>query len=277
MSSSDDRDASSASETTIGDRGIERTAKKCLDGLALKPKEVSLDRAVDLPFDRLTIDYEGTEHVPDAATLKALAKGRELRVTVPVRADGFDPLGDHSLLEDLSSELRTVLIAGHPAYLSREERRRPIAPRFRAAMDSVEDPWVGTEGVERIALATGMTQFELLSNTTPGDIRSLRAAGFDGTIAVYAPTILTDDPDAILDAIGAYVGRRKRVAERLPEGTPTDSTATGDARQILLEAASSYAIVGSASTVQERVEELREAGADEVIGYPARGLDEFLS
>lgn len=274
MSSSDEFE-STTSERTIGHDGIEPHGETCLDGIAIKPAEMSVERAHTLPFDRVTIDYEGPEHFPSRVQLQSLAREREVRVTIPVRADGFDPLGDHSRLEDLPEGLQTVLVAGHPAYLTETERKRAVAPRFKAALDLVEDAWVGTEGVKRIALATGATQFELLSDTTRRDIRALRAAGFDGDIAVYAPTVMTEHDDAILDAIGGYVARRKRVAAYLPDDPTTDSTADGRTRSVLLKAARDYALVGSAETIREQVTDLRDAGADAIVGYLPRGFEEF--
>lgn len=112
-------------------------------------------------------------------------------------------------------------------------------------------------------------------------MRALRAAGFDGEVAVYAPTVLTDDEDAVLDAVGAYVARRRPVARALPDAQdgspPTDATATGRTREVLSAAARDFALVGSPETVRERVADLREVGVDHVVGYPARGIDEFLS
>jgi len=168
-------------------------------------------------------------------------------------------------------------VAGHAAYLSADERRKAVAPRLRAAVERDPAAWVGTEGVERLALATGATQFELLSRTTERDLRALRAAGFDGELAVYAPTVLTDDDDAVLDAVGGYAARRGPVASALPEGAPTDATATDRAREVLTAATRDYALVGSPTRVGERVADLKDAGADLVVGYPARGLGEFVS
>jgi alkanesulfonate monooxygenase SsuD/methylene tetrahydromethanopterin reductase-like flavin-dependent oxidoreductase (luciferase family) len=88
--------------------------------------------------------------------------------------------------------------------------------------------------------------------------------------------VLADDEDTILDALGAYAARRGPVAERLPEGAPTDSTATGRAREVLSEAVRKYDIVGDGETVRDRVDALHEAGVDSVVAYPARGLDPFL-
>ncbi|GAA0510717.1 Luciferase-like monooxygenase [Halorubrum aquaticum] len=259
-----------------------------IDAAALKPAECDVTRAVDLPVDRVAIDYEGREHFPDAATLEAIAAEKSLYVTTPVRADGFDPLGDDSLLDRIPDRARRLLVAGHGAYLDESESSRAIAPRFGAAREAAPDAWIGTEGVERLALAAGGTQYELLSRSTDRDARALRAAGFDGEIAVYAPTVLTDDEDAVLDGVGAYVSRRRPVARALPDGgegadgeggdaPPTDATATGRTREVLSAAARDFALVGSPETVRERVEELREAGVDRVVGYPARGIDEFLS
>lgn len=253
---------------TLSDVGI--------DGVAIKPTEIDLEQASKLDVGTITIDYEGQEHLPETDLLSDLADSYTVRLTAPVRADGFDPLGDDSELTDLPDVLDHVLVAGHHAYLSDEERRRTVAPRLEAAAEDVTDPWIGTEGIERIALAIGGTQFELLSETTLRDVRALRQAGFDGSVAVYAPTVLTDEPNIILDAVGEYAARRQRVREALPEGAPRDSTATGRAQNILEQACREYALVGDPDTVAERVNDLHAAGVDHVISYPARGLDPFL-
>ncbi|WP_266075926.1 DUF7388 family protein [Haladaptatus caseinilyticus] len=247
-----------------------------LDAVALKPTECNVRRALELPLDTVTIDYEGREHLPDEETLAELAAETTLRLTVPVRADGFDPLGDDSLFDRLPDEAGQVLVAGHPAYLSDREKSRAIAPRLGAALERTSDAWVGTEGVKRIATATGATQFELLSRSTDRELRALRAAGFEGTIAVYAPTALTDEEDTILDAVGEYVSRRNPVARALPDGAKADARATGRARDVLSAASRDFALVGSEDEVGERVSELKDAGADVVVGYPARGIDPFL-
>jgi hypothetical protein len=247
-----------------------------IDAAALKPTECDLSRAVDLPVSTLVVDYEGRGALPDAGTLRHLATTASVRVTTPVRAEGFDPLGDTALDGALPEEVGRVLVAGHGAYLTETEASQAIAPRFGAALQNHPGAWVGTENVERIALAAGGTQFELLSRSTTGDVRALRAAGFDGDIACYAPTVLTDDEDELLDALGEYVARRGPVSRALPDDAETDSAATGRAREVLLAASSDFALVGDVDTVRERVEGLREAGVDTVVAYPARGLDGFL-
>lgn len=246
-----------------------------LDALALKPKEHDLSRAVDLPVDTLNVDYEGHDHFPSRDTLEALATDRTVLATTPVRADGFDPLGDDSALP-LPDGVGRVLVAGHSAYLSETEATRAIAPRLRAAREAAPDAWVGTEGIERLALAAGGTQYELLSGQTDRSVRALRAAGYDGEVACYAPVALTDDEDTILDAVGGYAARRGPVAQALPEGAATDGDATGRAREVLSQAVRDYALVGDAGTVREQTDALREAGVDTVVGYPARGLDAFF-
>ena len=261
--------------------GREAVARTGIDAVALKPAECDVSRAVDLPIDRVTIDYEGREHLPDDETLDRLADETDLYVTTPVRADGFDPLGDDSLVDRIPAAARRVLVAGHGAYLSEEESSRAVAPRLGAAKRNASGAWVGTEGIERVALAAGGTQFELLSRSTDRDVRGLRAAGFEGEVAVYAPTVLTDDEDAVLDAVGAYVARRRPVARALPDGgeadaPSTDASATGRTREVLSAAARDFALVGSPETVRERVDALREVGVDHVVGYPARGLAEFV-
>lgn len=244
-----------------------------LDGVALKPREHDLLRATRLPVDVLAVDYEGDESIPDDATLEALAETHELRVTTPVRANGYDPYGDDSRLP-LPAGNR-VLVAGNPAYLTDTELRRAIAPRLGDALAESTDSWVGTEGVERTALATGATQYELLGPTTERDLRAFRAAGFDGGLAVYAPVVFGDEA-AALDAVGGYVARRGPVKRALPDGAPSDATATDRTRELLVDAIERYALVGSPEVIRERVDALREAGADRLVGYPAQGLDAFL-
>lgn len=259
-----------------------------IDAVALKPAECDVADAVDLPFDDVIIDYEGREHLPDFETLGHLAREKQLRLTTPLRADGFDPLGDNSLAARIPDDASRVFVAGHPAYLDETEAARAVAPRLGAAVERTTDAWVGTEGIERPALATGATQFELLSRATERNVRSLRAAGFDGDIAVYAPTALSDDEDAILDAVGAFAARRKPVRRALAkaadadesggfaaDASATDSTASGRSREILSAAVRDYGLVGTPEQIRAQVESLREAGVDTVVGYPAQGIDAF--
>ncbi|WP_246998972.1 DUF7388 family protein [Halosolutus gelatinilyticus] len=252
-------------------------ARVGLDAIALKPTECDVSAAASMPIETVAIDYEGREHFPDPDVLADLADETDVRLTTPVRADGFDPLGDASLLADLPESIGRVLVAGHPAYLSEEERARAVAPRLGDALADDPDAWVGTESVERVAMATGATQYDLLSRSTPRELRALRAAGFAGEIAVYAPTVLTDDEDAVLDAVGAYVARRRPVAAVLPDGAPTDSSATGRARDVLLEAAREYAVVGTEDELRAQTDALHEAGATTIVGYPARGIESLRS
>lgn len=244
-------------------------------GLALKPAEVDIASIASLPLDTAVIDFEGGDHIPDQGTLERLADMVDLRVTTPVRADGFDPFGDDSGYDLLPGSVDHVLVAGNPAYLSPEERRRSIAPRLGAALDIASDPWVGTENIERLALATGAGQFELLGPTTERDFRALRQAGFTGHLAVYAPTVLSGDDDEVLDAVGAYLARREPVRRQLPREARSDRRAAGRIRERLLEAAGEYVIAGGPDDVRERVATLEAAGADSVIAYPAQGLDAF--
>ncbi|OIB56345.1 DUF7388 family protein [Natrialba sp. SSL1] len=249
-----------------------------LDAIALKPAECDVERATAIPADTIAIDYEGREHIPDREIIETLAADTRVLLTTPVRADGFDPLGDDSLASELPSAVERILVAGHPAYLTDDERSRAVAPRLGAALESAPDSWVGTESVERIAMATGATQYDLLSRSTERELRALRAAGFDGDIAVYAPTVLSDDEDEILDAVGDYVSRRRPVASALPEDgdEQTDSQATGRTREVLLAAANDYALVGAEADVREQTDALREAGGTTVVGYPARDIEPFL-
>ena len=256
----------------LTETALDRTG---IDAVALKPAEHDLETALDLEVGTAVVYYEGRDEVPAPATLGMLADAYDLYVTTPVRADGFDPLGDDSRLAALPASARRVLVAGNGAYLTDDERRRAVAPRLRTARERAPDAWVGTEGIERVALAAGGTQFELLSRGTEREVRAMRAAGFDGEIALYAPTVLTDDPDETLDAVGGYVARRRPVRLALPEDAATDATATGRAREVLLEAVTDFTLVGDPETVRERIGTLRSVGVDHVVAYPARGLEVF--
>lgn len=250
-----------------------------IDAVALKPTEhdVSNISGLHKGIQTVTVDYEGRDDLPDLDALAGFAgENREVRLTTPVRADGFDPLGADSLVADLPDALGRVLVAGHGAYLSEEEASRAIAPRLGAAVEASEDAWVGTEGVQRAALATGATQFELLSRSTERDVRALRAAGFDGELAVYSPTVFSSNEDEILDAVGEYTARRPPVRRALPEDAATDGDADGRAREVLSKAVRDYALVGEKDTVRNRVDVLRDAGVDRVVGYPAAGIEAFL-
>ena len=249
-------------------------ARVGLDGVALKPLEHDLALATDIETDLLNVDYEGHDPFPDAATLRELAADHRVTVTTPVRADGFDPLGDDSLLP-LPDCVGRVLVAGNPAYLTDEERGRAVAPRLGAAREAAPDAGVGTEGVERVAMAAGGTQYELLGRDTEREVRALRSAGFEAGIALYAPVVLSDDEDAILNAVGGYTSRRGPVRRALPDGAATDADATGRAREVLSQAVRDFALVGSVAEVADRIADLKAAGVDTVVGYPARGLDEF--
>jgi hypothetical protein len=238
-----------------------------IDARAIKPTETNLATADLGHLDVVTVDYEGPDSVPSMQTLASLAERTAVRRTVPVRADGFDPLGDASRLNALPAAVNTVLVAGHPVYLSPAEESRAVAPRLRAAADQLADPWVGTEGIERLALAVGGTQFDLLSPSTAADVRALRTAGFSGEIAVYAPTVLSDDDSTLLDALGGYVARRREVRASLPADPVTDSSASEPVRSTLREAIDSFALVGTPTTVAKQVATLREAGVSRIVAY----------
>lgn len=265
---------SAETDADAGDAGF-GVAATGIDAVALKPMECDLSVALELPFETVVVDYEGREHFPDGDVVREVAAERDLRLTMPVRAAGFDPVDDDSIDASLPEGVGRVLVAGHSAYLDPEEGDKRVAPRLGAAVDAHPDAWVGTAGVERLALATGAGQFEMLARSTDGDLRALRAAGFEGHVALYAPVLLTEDEDELLDAMGDYVARRRPVARALPDGAATDATATGRAREVLSAAVRDYAVVGDVEAVSDRVAELKEAGADAVVGYPARGPDEF--
>lgn len=269
------------SSTTARAPGAERTthdplSRTGIDAVALKPSEHDISRAVTLSVGTVAIDYEGRPNLPDQEIVRTLTADRDVVVTIPVRADGFDPTGDdHLLREWVPGNVRLAIVAGNPAYLTEREQSRTIAPRIRAALDDAPDAWVGTEGMGRIATATGATQYELLDRNTGRMVEGLRSAGLSADIVVYAPTVLSDDEDEVLDAVGSYVARRGPVRRALADDALTDASATGRTREILRSAVTDYALVGTATDVRAQVAGLRDAGVTTVVGYPARGIDEF--
>ena len=66
------------------------------------------------------------------------------------------------------------------------------------------------------------------------------------------------------------------MARALPDDPVTDASATGRTREVLSKAVRDYALVGTPETVGDRVDRLHEVGVDTVVGYPARGIEEFL-
>jgi hypothetical protein len=102
---------------------------------------------------------------------------------------------------------------------------------------------------------------------------ALARTGVDAVARKPTEVDLPRAPRLSVDAVGAYTARRGPVRAALPDGAATDATATGRAREVLTQAVRDYALVGDGETVENRVERLRDAVADTVVAYPARGLD----
>jgi hypothetical protein len=226
---------------------------------SLKPTEVDLRMAATLPAGLDVVVDEGRAARPDPATLRTLVADRDVRLTTPVRADGYDPLGDDSALDTVPNAVGRVVVAGNTDYMADHEAARGFARRLRVARETDPDAWVGTEGVERVALAVGGTQFDLFAPTTAREVRALRDAGFTGAIAIYVPVVFDTSEDAILNAVGAYAARRRPVARALP----TDASATGRAREVLSAAVPDYAFVGTAVDILLRL----QAEESRALGY----------
>lgn len=245
-------------------RTVSRLATAGFDGIAIKPASQSLERVNADGVDTVVVDFEGREHLPEPTAIERLSASADVVLTAPVRADGFDPLGDARYFGEYEPHATFALVAGNGAYLTGSARRRAIAPRLSAALRWYPDSWVGTEGIERLALATGATQYELLSPGTTSVLTGLRTAGFEGELAVYAPTVVTDERHRALTALEAYLRRRSSVRRALDNGLSDD-----EAEHVLRQAMDDYALVGGPHRVGERIAELKSAGATAVIGYPA--------
>lgn len=241
------------------------------DALAVKPSHTDPSRVKSSPFDRFIIDFEGTEHYPSVSLIRELQASTNVRLTIPVRVDGFDPLGNRDYLDVLPQETKVVLVAGNPAYLSQAELNRRIAPRIGEVASEFTDVWVGTEGIPLIALATDATQFFLLSPESRNTVKAIRSAGYEGTIAVYAPTVISDDRNTILDAIGPYTARRDRVRRELKHPDSITDLDSGD-RKVLLRAIQEFALTGSVPEINEQIQSLKNQGIDTVVSYLPTGI-----
>ena len=100
--------------------------------------------------------------------------------------------------------------------------------------------------------------------TTP-----MRADVFDGSVAVDAPSVLTDGSDAIGGSLA-----RAPVPRRLPDRA-TDAPAAGPDHSTLLEAATDFRMVGDDPTVRDRLGTPRWVGLDRVVACSARGREVF--
>lgn len=240
------------------------------DAVAAKPSHTDLVELTSSPVEHMVIDFEGREHYPSDTTLRKLKETTDIRVTIPIRADGFDPLGDRHHLDSLPPETKVVLVAGNPAYLTEDELRRPIAPRIGAATDEFSDAWIGTEGIPRIALAASAPLFYLLSPQSTRTIQKIRSAGYTGTIAVYAPTLVSAETETILDTLGPYTFRREPVRRKLETESFSELDSTD--REILLRETQNYALTGSVSEINTQITNLKTQGVDTVVTYLPTGL-----
>ncbi len=240
------------------------------DALAVKPRDTDLSQIPSTPVNNVVIDFEGREHYPSNTTIRSLQETTNLRVTLPIRVDGFDPLGNREYLDSIPPETKVVLVAGNPAYLTENELDRSIAPRIGTAVDKFANAWIGTEGIPLIALATTAPLFFLLSPQSKRTIQQIRSVGYEGTIAVYAPTLITEDTDTLLETLGPYTLRRDPVRHKL-ESTSLSSLNPED-QEILIRETQKYALTGSVSAINSQISHLKNHGVDKVVSYLPTGL-----
>lgn len=239
------------------------------DAIAVKPSHTNLSRVTSSPIDTVVIDFDGREHFPSNTTILELQETTDTRVTIPIRVDGFDPLGDREYLDSLPTETKVVLVAGNPAYLTEEELHRSIAPRLGTAVDEFSNAWIGTEGIPLIALATTAPLFFLLSPESKHTIQKIRSAGYPGSIAIYAPTVVTTDTDTILQTLGPYTMRREPVRRQLE--AESLSSLDSDKQELLLRETQKYALTGSVSEINTQISRLKTKGADNIVSYLPTG------
>lgn len=239
------------------------------DAIAVKPSQTSLSHVTSSPIDSVVIDFEGREHYPSNTTIQELQETTDTRVTIPIRVDGFDPLGDREYIDSLPTETKVVLVAGNPAYLSEDELQRAIAPRIGTAIDEFSDAWIGTEGIPLIALATTAPLFFLLSPESKHTIQQIRSAGYHGSIAVYAPTVVSTDTDTILQTLGPYTMRREPVRRKLD--AESLSSLAPDEQEILLRETQQYTLTGSLSEINTQISRLKTKGVDNIVSYLPTG------
>jgi len=221
------------------------------------------------------LDSEGVRDDLGLPSLDVLVRradessGPRVVITVPVRRSDF--------LERLEGTLRILsrrdraslcLVAGNPAYLTEEERRRS-APRLLAyAAERVHrelggrtEVFVGTERVERtverLCRELDVVPFLLLDLHPPELLERLRPNG--NRLAVYVPFALGPSSEAI-PALLPYV--RRRMTVRQLTGDPSEHVER-------------FCVVGDPDRVASRLRSLTER-YDVIVGYPALLVPEQL-
>jgi hypothetical protein len=199
------------------------------------------------------------------------------------------------------------LVAGNPAYLDADERRRPLARTICEAVKIVKkncedrEVWIGTEGVLRLAaelaIEHGLTPFLLFDKSLESNIQSLRDLGFTGDFAVYVPFYISANRRRVLHDVlyrlSGYMLRRKWVRQEarrlrydlsLPilrtlvqEKRPLSKTLMKSSLGTLLaEAAGSLSVFGDPEAVEERLRVIAGLGPRVIVGLPIKESEDQI-
>jgi hypothetical protein len=190
-------------------------------------------------------------------------EGPKVVITLPVRRSDFpERLKGVMLLLSRSERASLCLVAGNPAYLTEEERRRPAGGLLASAVKRVigelgpeTEVFVGTERVERVVeglcMQRNVVPFLLLDDHSPELLVRLRPNS--NRLAVYVPFAVGQRRDDTIPLLLPYVERRMR-ALRL-SGRPTEHV-------------DRFCVVGTQHEVSSRFGYLSRQ-YDIMIGYPA--------
>lgn len=189
--------------------------------------------------------------------------GPKVVITLPVRRSDFpERLKGVMRLLSRSERASLCLVAGNPAYLTEEERKRPAGGLLASAVKRVigelgpeTEVFVGTERVEnvvaRLCAEHNVVPFLLLDDHSPELLARLRPNS--NRLAVYVPFAVGPRREDAIPSLISYVERRMR-ALRL-SGRPTDHL-------------DRFCVVGNQHDVSSRIRHLSRQ-YDVVIGYPA--------
>ncbi len=223
----------------------------------------------ELGLDLFVLDSERASDDLSVQSLGELVRradevaGPRVVVTLPVRRTDFPGrLAEVMRLLSRTDRPSLCLVAGNPAYLTEEERRRPASGSLASAVEHVfeelgpdAEVFVGTERVERaveeLCRRLSVIPFLLLDDHRLELLERLRPNG--NRLAVYVPFAVGPKREAAMSSLLPYVERRMR-ALRLP-GEPSEHV-------------DRFCVVGTPDDVSTRLRTIA-ARYDVVVGYPA--------
>ncbi len=225
--------------------------------------------SAELGLDHFVLDSERSSDDLSVRSLADLVRradevdGPRVVITLPVRRSDFsERLRDVMRLLSRSDRASICLVAGNPAYLTEEERRRSAGELLASATELVvrelgpdAEVFVGTEKVEKTVEALcqrlDVIPFFLLDRRSPELLLRFRSNG--NRLAVYVPFAVGQRRDDVMPLLFPYVERRMRALKL--SGSPSDHV-------------DRFCVIGTPHDVSRRLRTVA-AQYDIMIGYPA--------